>query len=145
VAAPSPLLTLFKEQLEAECGALSKRFNLVRRGDPLIYWYFLRLHEFADADVAGVLCDGSGDLGIDAIWIDDEDLVHFYSFKNPEDPIKGFPAGEVDKTISGLGLILGNRHEHEKVANPELKARLDEVYQQIPKGALSDNLAESSF
>jgi hypothetical protein len=132
MATPSPLLTLFKEQLEAECGSLAKKYNLQRRGDPLIYWYFLRLHEFIDAEVVEVLCDGSGDLGIDAIWIDDEVLVHFYSFKNPEDPSKGIPAGEADKTIAGLGLILGNKHE--KVANPELKARLDEVYQQVPKG-----------
>ena len=84
------------------------------------------------ARVEEVLCDGSGDLGIDAIWIDEDALVHFYNFKNPEDPVKGFPAGEVDKTISGLRVILGRKHE--EIANEELKARLDEVYQQLPKG-----------
>src|SRR5712692_9856577 len=102
MAPSSPLLALFKEQLEAECSALAKKNGLEKRGDLLIYWYFTRLKGFSDTEVEEIFCDGGGDLGIDAIWIDDEDLVHFYSFKNPEDPVKGFPAGEVDRTISGL-------------------------------------------
>src|SRR6266700_2171638 len=132
MATPSPLLALFKEQLEAECATLAKTHELESRGDFLVYWYFIRLHEFTDTEVEGIACDGGGDLGIDAIWIDGDDLVHFYNFKNPEDPVKGFPAGEVDKTISGLRVILGRKHD--QIANPELKARLDEVYQQLPKG-----------
>jgi hypothetical protein len=132
MATASPLLPLFKEQLEAECASLAKKYGLERRGDFLIYWYFIRLHEFTDMEVDEIFCDGSGDLGIDAIWIDEESLVHFYSFKNPEDPSKGFPAGEVDRTISGLRVILHKKHD--QIANPELKSRLDEVYQQLPKG-----------
>jgi len=128
----NPLLSLFKEQLEAECTALGKKYALEKRGTFLIYWYFIRLHEFTDTEVGEILCDGGGDLGIDAIWIDDEAVVHFYNFKHPEDPTKAFPAGEVDKTISGLKLILNKKHE--QIANLELKARLDEVYQQVPKG-----------
>ena len=129
---PSPLLALFKEQLEAECAALSSKHSLIRRGDRLIYWYFIRLNGFTDTEVEEVFCDGSADLGIDSIWTDDDEMVHFYSFKNPEDPQKGFPAGEVDKTISGLNVILERKHE--QIANPELKARLEELYQQLPKG-----------
>lgn len=132
MATPSPLLALFKEQLEAECASLAKRHGLEKRGDFLIYWYFIRLHEFTDTEVEEITCDGAGDLGIDAIWIDDEALVHFYNFKNPLDPSKAFPAGEVDKTISGLRVILGKKQD--QIANPELKARLEEVYQQLPKG-----------
>lgn len=132
MATASPLLALFKEQLEAECASITKKYDLQKRGDPLIYWYFMRLHGFSDTEVDEVYCDGSGDLGIDVIWIDDEELVHFYSFKNPEDPSKVFPAAEVDKTISGLRLILHKKHE--QVANPDLKSRLEEVYQQLPKG-----------
>lgn len=132
MATPGPLLSLFKEQLEAECATLAQKNHLDRRGDLLIYWYFTRLKGFTDAEVEEIFCDGSGDLGIDAIWIDDDDLVHFYSFKNPEDPTKNFPAGEVDKTISGLRVILTKKHD--QIANPELKARLDEVYNQLPKG-----------
>ena len=79
-----------------------------------------------------VLCDGGADLGIDAIWIDDEDLVHIYSFKNFEDPSKVTPAGEVDKTISGLRLILSKKHD--QIANPELKALVNSIYQSLPKG-----------
>src|SRR5262245_25546960 len=107
----NPLLGLFKEQLEAECASLGKTHALEKRGTSLIYWYFMRLHEFTDTEVEGVICDGGGDLGLDVIWIDDEAVVHFYTFKNPEDPFKAFPAGEVDKTISGLKLILSKKHE----------------------------------
>jgi hypothetical protein len=71
-------------------------------------------------------------LGLDAIWIDDNDLVHFYQFKNPKDPVKGIPAGDVDKTLSGLRLILNRKHEG--IANPDLKARVEEIYQMLPKG-----------
>jgi hypothetical protein len=78
---PNPLLALFKEQLEAECASLAKKHGLVKRGDFLVYWYFIRLHEFTDTEIEEIACDGGGNLGIDAIWIDDEALVHFYSFK----------------------------------------------------------------
>jgi hypothetical protein len=128
----SPLLALFKEQLEAECSDIAAKYDLKKRGDRLIYWYFTRLNNFTDTEVNEILCDGSGDLGIDAIWIDDQDFVHFYQFKNPEGSENGFPAGEVDKTISGLRLILNRRHTD--IANEELKARIDEIYQIVPKG-----------
>jgi hypothetical protein len=132
MAEVSPLLSLFKEQLEAECAKLAEQYSLKERGHPLIYWYFKRLHEFTDAEIEEVFCDGGGDLGIDALWIDDDDLVHFYQFKNPENVAKGIPTGDVDKMISGLGLILNRKHE--QIASPELKARLEDVYQQVPKG-----------
>jgi hypothetical protein len=132
MATSNPLLPLFKEQLEAECAALAKKYGLEKRGDFLIYWYFARLYDFTESDVQGVFCDGGSDLGIDAIWIDDEDLVHFYSFKNPEDPAKVTPAGEVDKTISGLRLILSKKHD--QIANAELKALVNSIYQSLPKG-----------
>lgn len=131
-APPSPLLSLFKEQLESECAEFAKKFGLPDRGHWLIYWYFIRLHDFNQSGVEEIFCDGGGDLGIDAIWIDDEQLVHFYQFKNPEDPKKGMPGGDVDKVLAGLRLILCGQHG--KVANPELKARIDEIKQQLPTG-----------
>ncbi len=128
--ARSSLLPLFKGQLNAECAVISERLALRVPGHFLIYWYFQRLLEFTDEEVGEVICDGGGDLGIDALWIDDDAVVHFYQFKNPESANKGVHAGEVDKLISGLKLILHRKHE--QIANPELKARLDEVYQQLP-------------
>jgi hypothetical protein len=92
----------------------------------------MRLNSLTEAEVNEIFCDGSGDLGIDAIWIDEGDLVHFYQFKNPESSTNGFPGGDVDKTISGLRVIL-NRSHHD-IANPELKARVEEIYQSLPKG-----------
>ena len=132
MATKNPLLSLFKEQLESECADLGIEYELPQRGDLLIYWYFMRLHDLTDSEVAEIACDGGGDLGIDAIWIDDDTFVHFYSFKNPRESSSVFPGGEVDKTISGLRLIL-NR-DHAQIANPELKARLQDVYQQLPSG-----------
>ena len=126
------MLSLFKEQLESECSRLGQEYGLSKRGDLLIYWYFTRLYDLSETDVAGIICDGFDDLGIDAIWIDDTTLVHFYSFKNPRDVSKGFPGGDVDKTISGLKLILNRRHE--QIANDELLERLEEVYGQVPSG-----------
>lgn len=126
------LLTLFKEQLESECDSLKEKHQLSKRGDLLIYWYFTRLLELSDADVAEIVCDGGGDLGVDAIYIDEDTTVHFYSFKNPGDQSSTFDGGDVDKTISGLRVIL--RREHEQIANAELKARLQDVYQQLPIG-----------
>jgi hypothetical protein len=132
MAASNPLLPLFKEQLEAECVSLATKLNLAKRGDALIYWYFTKLHDFSASEVEEVYCDGGGDLGIDAIWIDEADLVHFYQFKNPIEASKGIPGGEIDKVISGLRLILLRKHD--QIANQELKSRLEEVYQQLPKG-----------
>ena len=132
VPSTSPLLALFKEQLEAECSEIATRYSLIKRGDWLIYWYFMRLNNLTEEEIDGIFCDGSGDLGIDAIWIDDADLVHFYQFKNPESPSNGYPCGDVDKTISGLRLILNRRHQ--EIANPELKARVEEIYQNVAKG-----------
>lgn len=128
----SPLLALFKEQLEAECAQIKAKYSLKKRGDELLYWYFMRLNDLSDNDVDGIYCDGGGDLGIDAIWIDEGDLVHFYQFKNPESASDSYPTGEVDKTISGLRVILNRNHQ--EIANPDLKARVEEIYQSLPKG-----------
>jgi hypothetical protein len=128
----NPMVTLFKEQLEAECAQISKTHALTDRGHWLIYWYFKRLHNFTNAEIDEVFCDGGGDLGIDAIWIDDNEFVHFYQFKNPIDASKGIPGGDVDKVISGLKLILGRKHD--KIANPELKGRIEDIYQTVVAG-----------
>lgn len=132
MATTNPLLPLFKEQLEAECKLIAQEYHLQKRGDLLIYWYFTRLFDFTEEQVGEVYCDGGLDLGIDAIWFDDDDLVHFYNFKNPEDAAKVTPAGEVDKTISGLRLILNKKHD--QIANSDVKDRVNEIYQSVPKG-----------
>jgi len=128
----SPLLPLFKEQLEAECAQIASEYNLTDRGHWLIYWYFMRLHNFSDTNVDEIFCDGGGDLGIDALWIDDDDYVHFYQFKNPADADRGFPAGDIDKVLGGLRLILLKKYD--KIANPNLKSRIQEIYQQVRRG-----------
>ncbi len=132
VPADSPLLPLFKSQLEAECKKLAEENDLTERGSWLIYWYFGRLHGFSEAEIEEVFCDGGGDLGIDAIWIDDEDYVHFYNFKNPIEPNKGISAGEIDKTLAGLRLIM--KRQHKKIANRSIKSRIEEIYQQVRNG-----------
>jgi hypothetical protein len=128
----NPLLTLFREQLENEARAVASQHELLRRGDALIWWYFSRLTRLSADEIAEVVCDGSNDLGIDAIYIDADDIVHIYQFKHPERIESGFPGGDVDKVLSGLHLILNRRHAD--VANEELVGRVEEIYQMIPTG-----------
>lgn len=126
------IITLFKEQLENESKWLAAANNLTLRGDHLIWWYFQKLVGLDAAKIIEVVCDGSADLGIDAIWIDDDNIVHFFSFKNPERIDVAFPASEVDKTLMGLQIILARAHH--TISNEELRGRIDEVYQAVPIG-----------
>jgi hypothetical protein len=126
------LIPLFKEQLENESKRIAGEHNLTKRGDFLIWWYFLRLHGLPPSDVEEAVCDDGNDLGLDAIYIDEDNFVHFYQFKNPERMDRAFPEGEVDSILSGLRLILNKRHED--IANEDLKGRLDEIYQTVPSG-----------
>jgi hypothetical protein len=128
----TPLLGLFKEQLENESRSLASKHGLQKRGDHLIWWYFLRLTGLPESEVEEIVCDGAADLGIDAIWIDEEDVVHFYTFKNPESSDSAFPGGDVDKTIGGLNVILARRHQ--AIANEVLRGRIEEIYQTVPTG-----------
>lgn len=130
--ATNPLITLFKEQLENESTGIARDLNLEKRGDYLIWWFFMKLHNLEPNEIAEIVCDGGNDLGIDAIYIDENNVVNFYQFKNPENLDSAFPEGEVDKVISGITLIL-NR-DHQAIANPELMSRISEVYQSIPTG-----------
>lgn len=128
----NPLLSLFKEQLENESSAIAAQNGLTDRGQPLIWWYFMKLHGMSPARVNEVVCDGSGDIGLDAIYIDSDDYVHFYQFKNPNNQETGFAGGDVDKVLAGLHLILQGRHK--AVANLEVRARIEEIYQTVPNG-----------
>lgn len=126
------LVNLFKEQLENESQSIASARGLIVRGDFLIWWYFLNLQGLPEGTVDDIVCDGGNDLGIDAIHIDDDDIVHFYHFKNPERLDVGLPATGVDSLLAGLRLIIARKHG--QVANPELRERLEDVYQIVPAG-----------
>jgi AIPR protein len=130
--ASSPIVQLFKEQLENESKSLAATHNLVKRGDFLVWWYLQKLRGLNPSRIDEIVCDGGNDLGIDAIEIDDEDYVHFFQFKNPESAEGALPAGEVDKLLSGLRLILS--HKHEAIANEELRGLVEDIYQIVPAG-----------
>jgi hypothetical protein len=132
MSSPDTLLNLFKEQLENESTALAKQHSLTKRGDLLIWWYFARITGLTPTEIDEVVCDGYNDLGVDAIWIDQDNIVHFYQFKNPENLSSGYPGGDVDKVLSGLSLIL--MRGHESVANSDLKGRIDELHQSVRDG-----------
>jgi len=87
----SSLITLFKEQLENESQRIAEDRNLVKRGDFFIWWYFLRLQGLPPSEIEEAVCDDGNDLGLDAIYIDEDDIVHFYQFKNPEKSAKPSP------------------------------------------------------
>lgn len=126
----SPLISLFKEQLENESQAIATERDLLKRGDFLTWWYFRRLLSLEDTRIEEILCDGPNDLGIDAIYIDEDNTVHFFQFKNPEAIDAGFPAGDVDKVLAGLNLILSRQHS--EIANENLRGHVEEIYQMVP-------------
>jgi hypothetical protein len=128
----SPLVTLFKEQLENESSAIAESLNLRKRGDYLIWWYFTKLLGLTYKEISELVCDGSNDLGIDALFIDNDNYVHFYQFKNPRQPDKIIEAGDIDKMLSGLRLIL--ERNHNRIANQELRGRVEDIYQMVPNG-----------
>lgn len=125
------ILSLFKEQLGNQISAIVEQQGFDNDGYGFAYWYFQNIGDMTDIEAKEQICDGGGDLGIDAIEIDEEQVV-FYQFKNPKLVEKTIPSGDIDKMISGLELILGRKHE--SIANPELLARLDEIYAFTPTG-----------
>jgi hypothetical protein len=128
------LLELFKEQLENESRGLAESRSLAKRGDYLIWWYFLKLVGATPEDVEEGYCDGFNDYGIDFIRVDDADsTVHFYNFKNPVSIDDAFPSTEVDKLLMGLRLLIRN-DLGAAGANEALRRRADEIRQLVPTG-----------
>ncbi len=121
-------LDLFREGLEAECDEFVSAHELENTGQGLIWWYFSELHDMQPADIEAVMCDGSGDLGIDSIYIDESNIVHFYQFKRIKSD-KGFPTGEIDKLLSGLRMIINRGYR--TIGNPELITRIDDMLRKI--------------
>jgi len=125
------ILKLFKEQLTNEIKSIVAQQGFGTEGYGFAYWFFKHVKSMTDIESAEQICDGGSDLGIDAIEIHDEEVV-FYQFKNPSALDKVVGAGEIDKLISGLELIL--RRAHEDIANPELVSRLEDIYSFTPSG-----------
>lgn len=125
------ILNLFKEQLNNQVASIVAAQSFETQGYGFAYWYLRNIGGMTDIEAKDQICDGGGDLGIDAIEIVDEKVV-FYQFKNPKSIEKSIEAGEIDKMISGLELILSRKHA--SIANPELLSRLEEIYAFTPAG-----------
>jgi hypothetical protein len=125
------ILKLFKEQLSNQVSSIVDVHSFDTQGYGFAYWYLCNIGGMTDIEAKEKICDGGGDLGIDAIEIVDENVV-FYQFKNPVSIEKSIDAGEIDKMISGLELILSR--EHGDIANPELMSRLEDIYAFTPAG-----------
>jgi len=125
------ILSLFKEQLNNQVATIVNAHNFDTQGYGFAYWYLANIGGMTDIEAKEQICDGGGDLGIDAIEIVDEQVV-FYQFKNPASIEKSVEAGDIDKMISGLELILGRKHT--TIANPELMSRLEDIYAFTPVG-----------
>lgn len=125
------ILALFKEQLGNQISNIVKQQSFENSGYGFAYWYFRNIGKMTDIEAKEQICDGGGDLGIDAIEIDDTEVI-FYQFKNPNSIDKVVAAGDIDKLISGLDLILSRKHS--SIANRELLARLEEIYAFTPTG-----------
>lgn len=125
------ILSLFKEQLNNQVSNIVKSQSFDTQGYGFAYWYLCNIGGMTDIAAKEQICDGGGDLGIDAIEIVDEQVV-FYQFKNPVSISKSVETGDIDKMISGLELILSRNHTG--IANPELMSRLQEIYAFTPAG-----------
>lgn len=125
------ILALFKEQLNNQVATIVATHSFATQGYGFAYWYLCNIGGMTDIEAREKICDGGGDLGIDAIEIVDEQVV-FYQFKNPASIEKSVEAGEIDKMISGLELILSRKHGG--IANPELMSRLEDIYGFTPAG-----------
>lgn len=125
------ILSLFKEQLNNQVATIVKEQSFDTQGYGFAYWYLRNVGGMTDIEAKEQICDGGGDLGIDAIEIVDEQVV-FYQFKNPKSIEKSVEAGDIDKMISGLELILSRKHA--SIANPELMSRLEDIYAFTPAG-----------
>lgn len=125
------ILSLFKEQLNNQVASIVAAQSFETQGYGFAYWYLRNIGGMTDIEAKDQICDGGGDLGIDAIEIVDEKVV-FYQFKNPKSVERSIEAGEIDKMISGLELILSRKHA--SIANPELLSRLEEIYAFTPAG-----------
>lgn len=125
------ILNLFKEQLNNQVSIIVSTQSFETEGYGFAYWYLRNIRGMTDIEAKEQICDGSGDLGIDAIEIIDEKVI-FYQFKNPKSINKSIEGGEIDKMISGLELILSRRHA--SIANPELTSRLQDIYSFTPAG-----------
>ena len=93
------ILNLFKEQLGNQIARIVEDNSFENSGYGFAYWYFRKIGGMTDIEAKEQICDGGGDLGIDAIVIDEEYVV-FYQFKNPIGLDKAFATGDVDKMIS---------------------------------------------
>lgn len=125
------ILSLFKEQLGNQIASIVAQQEFANQGYGFAYWYFRNIVSKTDIEAKDTICDGSGDLGIDAIEISDDQVI-FFQFKNPALVEKSIAAGDVDKMLSGLELILSRRHHD--IANQELLSRIEEIYGFTPTG-----------
>lgn len=125
------ILNLFKEQLNNQITTIVTTQSFDTQGYGFAYWYLCNVGGMTDIEAKEQICDGGGDLGIDAIEIIDDQVV-FYQFKNPILIEKSLEAGEIDKMISGLELILSRKHA--SIANSELMSRLEDIYAFTPSG-----------
>ena len=135
----SPAIDLFKDQLNHLLESIAADRNLLgRNGKPsadraLPYWFLETFLGYTEVTSADDITEGYSDLAVDAVVIsDDEAVVHFYQFKNPSNQNNGIEGGAVDKVISGIELILQNRHS--KISSQRLRDKIDEIRQKPRAG-----------
>lgn len=85
-------------------------------------------------EVEECLTDGSGDRGIDAVFIEpssDREIVHLFQFKYVENfdrANKNFPGREIDKIISFIEDLLQRDESLKSTVNPILWGKVEEIW-----------------
>ena len=126
-----PTINLFKNQLNGEIQKLVSEQGFDSAGKAFQYWYFKNIWNFEDDLIEEIDTDGGQDQGIDAIYIDDENIVHFFQFKNIGDLNKNYPQGEAEKTFAGIALLQSG--EYKGLVNTKLKEQFEQVLKAVRK------------
>lgn len=124
-------VNLFKNQLNGEINKLIEDKGFENPGRAFQYWYFKNIWNFEDDLIDEIDTDGGQDQGIDAIFIDEDNIVHFFQFKNIKDINKNYPQGEAEKTFAGIVLLQSG--EYHELVNKKLKLQFEAVMQSVRK------------
>ena len=95
------------------------------------HWYLKNYYKLQEQDIAEALIDGTGDLGIDSVIIDEENqalIVMQYKFPAKKENIKNeIDQGEVLKTWNGFMTLISNErcYEGSNAKFAEFKSRLE--------------------
>lgn len=122
------------QQLQIRLKQAKDEFSCDDDGHAFAYACAREIFALAGDDLEDAVTDGTQDLGIDAVLIDQTGLiphVHLMQCKLHKKidgaARKSFPGTEVNKLIAFFDALFGNPQSLKSQANPKLQERLEEI------------------